>query len=128
MFCVNCGNHIPDDAMFCSRCGGRVAAPDISAAAVVPPPRTTRRKTAAAQKTVRIFDWTIPGIAATVLFFAPFGIPAVIAAAQANALARQGDAAAAQKEAECAKKWFFLALGAGIPLYVLIVFLAFLCL
>ena len=32
MFCENCGNQIPDDALFCGKCGNPVKVPEINEA------------------------------------------------------------------------------------------------
>jgi hypothetical protein len=121
MFCPKCGVQNSDSASFCGSCGSPLGAAreSVQTQSAVPalgPPAVPNRLTAAIFATI---------------FFWPLGIPAIVNASHANAEARAGHLAEAQRAVKCAKRWivasflafglsFLLVVGAGIgvPIYV----------
>lgn len=133
MFCARCGNNLPNNVIFCNRCGYRVGTPVTRPESLGTGVRKPRKKpafravrTESTDSAECIFNWLTPAVLVTVFCCLPFGIPAIIFAVRANTLAELGYTEEAKKAAESAKKWHYLALGAGIPLYVAIVFLLYL--
>ena len=92
MYCTKCGQPRPDDAAICPNCGDRVQ--QFAPAAPVP-------------------NYLIQSILVTFCCCLPFGIVAVIYAAQVNSRLAAGDIAGAQQASNRAKTWSWFAFGAG---------------
>ena len=103
MFCPKCGTPVPDNPAFCPGCGNPLAQQY--------------------QQPVQVTNWFVPSILVTIFCCLPVGIPAIVYAAKANGLAARGNYEAAQRAANCAKIWHWVAFGIGLPLQIL-VFLA----
>jgi hypothetical protein len=67
----------------------------------------------------QIYNYLIPAIFTTVCCCLPFGIVSIVYAAQVNGLLAAGNVAGAQKAANSAKMWFWIALGTGIAFQLL---------
>ena len=70
-------------------------------------------------------NFLVPAILVTVLCCVPFGIPAIVFAAQVNGKYQLGDYAGAQDAARKARVFTWVAFGVGIVLIGLFVVLAF---
>ncbi len=69
-----------------------------------------------------INNWLVPSIL-TVFCCWPLAIPAIINATKVNNLQAAGDIAGAQAAADSAKRWTFIALGAGVVIAILYIVL-----
>jgi hypothetical protein len=104
MFCPQCGTSNADTAVTCVQCGRSLqTAPPVvvQPGAVMPPP-------------VHVENYLVFAILVTVLCCLPFGIPAIVYAAQVNGKLQAGDIAGAQAASKNAKMWCWIAFGVGI--------------
>jgi Interferon-induced transmembrane protein/zinc-ribbon domain len=95
MFCTSCGTQLPPGAAACPSCGARA----ISPAAVSAP---------------AINNYLVPAILTTFCCCLPFGIVAIVYAAQVNSKLAAGDIAGAQLSAKNAKMWSWIAAICGL--------------
>lgn len=105
IYCPKCGAQNPDLSTACNACG----------AALANPYQSPERGGAP----VQINNYLIPAIFTTVCCCLPFGIVSIVYAAQVNGLLAAGNVAGAQKAANSAKMWFWIALGTGIAFQLL---------
>lgn len=98
MYCTNCGQPRPDDATACANCGARVQ--KFAPPAAIP-------------------TYLVPSILVTLCCCLPFGIVAIVYAAQVNSKLTAGDVAGAQAASKNAKMWTWIAFVAGILLSIL---------
>ena len=101
MFCKNCGNQIPDGTATCPNCGQEVAE-------------------SIAPQTVE--SHLVFAILTTIFCCLPFGVVAIVYAAQVSSLVSCGNIAGAQQASDKAYKWALAALICGLAsslLYVL---------
>lgn len=99
MVCRNCGRNIPKGAEACAYCGLRHATeplPDI---------RT----------------YLAEAILVTIFCFMPFGIVAIVYAAQVSAFLRRGDVARAKNASKMARIWMNIGIWTGVGLLVVAV-------
>ena len=98
MYCTNCGTQIPPGATMCLTC------------------RTPAPMAAAPVSGVQagINNYLIPAILVTLCCCLPFGIVAIVYAAQVNSKLAMGDVAGAQESARNARMWTWIAFGSGI--------------
>jgi ribosomal protein L40E len=106
IFCTKCGTQNEANAVHCDRCGTLLLRPQpsgISAGAEVP-------------------NYLVQAILATIFCCVPFGIPAIVFAAQVNGKLAAGDYAGAVETSKKAKRWcwisFWVGLGFGL-IYVI---------
>lgn len=114
MFCPQCGAANPDNAAQCSQCGTAMQP-------LAPPPPAAYGQPAAQGPAVE--SYLVPSILATVLCCLPFGIPAIIYAAQVQEKLQRGDIAGAQQASKNAKTWCIVAVIApfvGLVAYVIL--------
>src|SRR3954470_10856617 len=97
MFCTTCGNQLTPGVDFCPNCG---------AAAI--------RPTTAVQMPMDISTYLIQSILVTLCCCLPFGIVAIVYAAQVSTKLAAGDLAGAQDSANKAKFWCWLGFGLGL--------------
>lgn len=98
MYCSNCGTHNPDNVMQCTNCGqglGQTAAP-------------------AGQIQPQIPNYLVQAILVTLFCCLPFGIVAIVYAAQVNGKASGGDIRGAMESSQKAKTWCWVAFGLGL--------------
>jgi uncharacterized membrane protein YvbJ len=115
MFCRSCGARNDDNATQCTQCGAilqmsgasATAGAGAGAGAVTPPPNNL-----------------VFAIVVTVLCCLPFGIPAIVYAAQVNSKAQAGDMAGALESARRSRMWSWWALGVGLVFIALYAVLA----
>lgn len=88
MYCTNCGNELPPDAIACANCGTGV--PHFP----LPP---------------KIPNYLVHSVVATLCCCLPLGIVALVYAAQVNTKLAAGDEAGAQESSKKAKTWVFAA-------------------
>ena len=118
MFCPQCGTSNADTAITCVQCGRTLqAAPPVAMqpGVVIPPGG------------VQVQNYLVFAILVTVLCCLPFGIPAIVYAAQVNGKLQSGDIAGAQAASKNAKMWCWIAFGVGLGaslIYALIAIIA----
>ena len=95
MFCRKCGTE-NEEGTFCAQCGELLHEADAIGA-----PQ-------------RIPNYLIPAILTTVLCCLPFGIVAIIYAAQVNGKVQAGDIQGAMDSSSKAKMWTWLSFGIGL--------------
>ena len=99
MFCNKCGAPNPDQAVTCDRCGAALGNPYSAPA------------TAGAGQQGPIQNYLVQSILVTVCCCLPFGIPAIVYAAQVNPKLSAGDYAGALAASNSAKMWSWVAFG-----------------
>jgi len=109
MFCPQCGASNADNAAVCVQCG-RNLQPG------APPPVQPGYP---AVPQVYVPNYLVFAILTTVLCCLPAGIPAIVYAAQVNGKLQAGDVAGAQAASKNAKMWCWIALGAGVAIFVI---------
>jgi hypothetical protein len=95
MFCTSCGTQLPPGAATCPNCGTRVITP-------------------APVATPAVNNYLVPAIVTTFCCCLPFGIVAIIYAAQVNSKLAAGDVAGAQQSANNARMWTWIAAICGL--------------
>lgn len=105
-------------SMFCTRCGAKIAhgAPSCSSCGQAIP-----------QYPAAIPNYLVQAILATFCCCVPFGIPAIVFAAQVNTKLQVGDVNGALDCSRKAKMWCWIAFGCGLAgglLYMLLSFFA----
>ena len=99
MVCPNCGVSNDDNAWKCTQCQTVLQqAPAVMGGG---PPEV-------------IPNYLWQSIVCTACCCIPFGIPAIVYAAQVNTKVAQGDLEGARKSSKNAKMWCWIALGAGV--------------
>lgn len=113
MFCRKCGTENEEDNKNCKKCG-ELLMPIV-------------------QQNLRAEETTIPNhftfaIIATILFFWPTGIPAIICASKVNGFIAEGDLERAKITSKKARNWSILSVIVGLVLiifiFILIIFSA----
>ena len=94
MYCTNCGKPRPDDATVCPSCGARIRRPATQPAQTVP-------------------NYLVQSILVTLCCCLPFGIIAIVYAAQVNTKLAAGDVAGALQSSKNARMWAWIAFGCG---------------
>ena len=97
MFCPNCGTEVNDNAAVCTQCGSALKA----------------------SPTEKIENHLVGAILVTLFCCIPFGIIAIVNAAQVNTKIAQGDIAGAREAAAKAKKWINWSIGIGLVIILL---------
>lgn len=98
MHCTRCGSPLPPGATSCPNCGQPV--PVQAAYAPVPGPT--------------IPNYLVQAILVTLCCCLPFGVVAIVYAAQVNGKLAGGDMNGAMESSRNAKMWCWIALGAGL--------------
>ncbi|HOL16709.1 MAG TPA: CD225/dispanin family protein [Bacillota bacterium] len=118
--CPYCGKTLDAGATFCSRCGKNIASAGSTSV-------TTSQHYQAAGTPPDVENYLVWAILATIFCCLPFGVVAIVYAAQANSALMAGNYELAVKNAENARKWcwvaFWVGLAAGL-IYVLLVFVS----
>jgi len=104
MICKNCSKEIPDDSTFCSFCGATTRSEQL--------PRS-----GPAQKTVP--NYLVQAILVTIFCCLPFGIAAIVYAAQVNSKLQIGDYEGAVQSSDKAKQFCWIAFGLGLVVGVI---------
>ena len=105
MYCTKCGAQNEDVARVCVRCGaalGQIRAYQSYPQTVVP-------------------TYLAQAILVTLFCCLPFGIPAIVFAAQVNSKLTGGDYAGALESSRKAKTWCWVAFCVGLPLQILVI-------
>lgn len=117
MFCSKCGAQNEPGAGFCSKCGAPLAA---QAGTQAPP-------SVAAINIANIPSYLVQAILVTLFCCLPFGIVAIVKAAQVSKMQGLGSYDLALKASGEAKMWCWISFGCGIgAILIYVVFVAFL--
>jgi hypothetical protein len=99
VYCIHCGTANEDSARHCAHCGRELPP-------LAPQPEAVPTYLGAA-------------IAVTVLCCLPFGIPAIVYAAQVRPRLESGDRAGALEASRKARRWTWIGFGAGLATVVI---------
>jgi hypothetical protein len=105
VFCTTCGKQNIDTASHCSQCGNVLLHPQhngkgISVGGSVP-------------------NYLVQAILVTIFCCVPFGIPAIVFAAQVNSKLEGGDYAGAVEASKKAKIWCWVSFGVGLGIGII---------
>jgi ribosomal protein L40E len=101
VFCTKCGTQNDGSASHCVRCGNPLLYPQqFGTGAVVP-------------------NYLAQAILVTIFCCVPFGIPAIVFAAQVNGKLAAGDYTGALETSKKAKMWCWIAFGAGFAFVII---------
>ena len=117
MYCPNCGKQNDDSASFCIYCSKPLpqhSEQPVQQSAPMPAPAPLPPF----EPVVHVPNYLIWAIIATALLCLPFGIPAIIYSAQANAKAALGDFEGAKAAASIALIWCWVASGSGLLYWI----------
>jgi uncharacterized paraquat-inducible protein A len=101
MYCPKCGTPNDDNAWKCVRCGAALQH--------------------APQAPIKIPNYLAQAILCTIFCCLPFGIPAIIFAAQVNTKAAAGDIQGALDSSRKARMWCWIAFAVGVPVQLIII-------
>ena len=115
MFCTKCGKENEAGATHCAACGEVLTQAAPQAAAAAP----------GATQPAQISNYLVQAILVTIFCCLPFGIVAIVFAAQVNGKIQAGDIDGAMESSRKAKMWCWLGfgIGLGIGLIYLVVML-----
>ena len=105
MFCTKCGTKNDDNAFKCTQCGN--------------PLQGYQQSGENPSSRVVISNYLAQAILATLFCCLPFGIPAIVYAAQVNSRYSMGDYAGAIEKSKKAKFWCWVSFWAGLGLMIL---------
>lgn len=114
MFCPRCGTNNSGEATFCVQCGNALREP-----------QQQQRQ----QQLNYVPNYLVQAILVTLFCCLPFGIVAIVQAAQVNSKLQANDQAGALEASEKAKKWCWVSLWVGLSIgaiYFLIIFIGIL--
>jgi hypothetical protein len=106
MHCTHCGTKNDDGAQVCANCGQPLPRP-------APPPPAAPPQ---------VPNYLVQAILVTIFCCWPFGIPAIVFAAQVNGKLGAGDVPGAMESSRKAKMWSWISFGCGlgaVALYLL---------
>ena len=102
MFCKNCGAKLEDNAAACPSCNAKTSEP---VQVCVPKPQVT--------------TYLLPAILVTLLCCIPFGIVAIVYAAQVSTKVAAGDIQGAMDSSGKAKMWCWIGFAIGLAFSIL---------
>lgn len=98
MYCTKCGTQNADGAQVCTNCGQPLPRP-------APPPPAVPPQ---------VPNYLVQAILVTIFCCWPFGIPAIVFAAQVNGKLGAGDVQGAMESSRKAKMWSWISFGCGL--------------
>ena len=116
--CPYCGYELAAEANFCRQCGRELPPAESAITAGEAPPASSATTYTTRPEAVPN-DYLVWAILATILCCIPFGVVAIVYAAQVNSLVAAGNYAAAWQASQNAKKWCLVSLFTGIAVYIL---------
>lgn len=116
-FCTNCGQQIDSGIQFCPHCGTGTQEGGAPATETAPPYASSG--SFGNQPYTHVPNYLVQAILVTIFCCLPFGIVAIIYAAQVNGKLAIGDRAGAMKTSASAKTWCWVSFGVGAGVGVL---------
>ena len=113
MFCTKCGKENEANATNCVECGEALTPVQPQATAASAQPQ------AAAGQPTHVPNYLVQAILVTIFCCLPFGIVAIVFAAQVNGKLQAGDINGAMESSRKAKMWSWLGFGIGLAFAVL---------
>ena len=108
MFCTKCGKENEAGATHCVECGEVLTPAQPQAAAAAQPP-------------AQIPNYLVQAILVTIFCCLPFGIVAIVFAAQVNGKLQAGDINGAMESSRKAKIWSWLGFGIGLGIQLILI-------
>ena len=105
MFCTKCGTKNDDNVSHCLRCGNVLHHP--------------RQFGTGTSEVMRVPNYLAQAILVTIFCCVPFGIPAIVFAAQVNNKLEGGDYTGAVEASKKAKMWCWIAFGVGLGIGII---------
>jgi uncharacterized membrane protein YvbJ len=105
MYCTKCGTQNYDSSLKCVQCGDVLRRP--------------QQFGAGAARTIEISNYLIQAILVTIFCCMPFGIPAIVFAAQVNSKVDSGDYKGAIDSSKQAKMWCWISFGIGLTISII---------
>lgn len=109
MYCPKCGHQNFDDALLCSNCG----------ASFESAPNAPQPEVMAAGSIGAVPNYLVQAILVTLFCCLPFGIVAIVYAAQVNGKVAAGDSYGALDASRKAKTWCWVSFGCGLAVSLL---------
>jgi hypothetical protein len=116
-FCTNCGQHIDSGIQFCPNCGAGTQGGSAPATGTAPP--YSSDGPLGGQPSTHVPNYLVQAILVTIFCWLPFGIVAIVYAAQVNGKLAIDDRAGAMRTSASAKTWCWVSFGIGAGLGVL---------
>ena len=116
MFCTKCGKENEANATHCVECGEAMTFAQPQAAASTAQPQAA--PSASGQPT-QVPNYLVQAILVTIFCCLPFGIVAIVFAAQVNGKLQAGDINGAMESSRKAKMWSWLGFGIGLAFAIL---------
>ncbi len=113
MFCTKCGKENEANATHCVECGEAMTFTQPQAAAAPAQPQ------AAPGQPTQVPNYLVQAILVTIFCCLPFGIVAIVFAAQVNGKLQAGDINGAMESSRKAKMWSWLGFGIGLAFALL---------
>ena len=120
MFCTKCGKENEANATHCVECG-EVLTP-VQPQATVAPGQPQAAPVAPGQPT-QVPNYLVQAILVTIFCCLPFGIVAIVFAAQVNGKIQAGDLNGAMESSRKAKMWSWLGFGIGLGIGLIYILL-----
>ena len=112
--CPHCGSPLPPAARFCTVCGKAIPVETIEGQLTPPPPVPPPLPSALPPVRPYVPNYLVQSILVTIFCCVPFGIPAIVFAAQVNSKLAWGDVDGAIESSNKAKMWGWIAFGVGL--------------
>ncbi|MFC1884601.1 CD225/dispanin family protein [Thermodesulfobacteriota bacterium] len=106
MFCSKCGKENEDVAVHCFACGEPLSQNQPQAPGVSSQP-------------IHVPNYLVQAILVTIFCCLPFGIVAIIFAAQVNGKLQAGDVSGATESSRKAKMWSWISFGIGLGIFLI---------
>ncbi len=116
MFCPSCGAESNELSGFCSKCGKQLGQIEASSSQVAATPK--QNQPVAAQP-AHVPNYLVQAILVTIFCCLPFGIVAIVFAAQVNGKVQMGDHLGALQASKQAKLFSWIAFGIGVGMGVI---------
>ncbi len=115
MFCTKCGKENDAGATHCVACGEVLTAPQPQAVSAAAGPAQISN----------VPNYLVQAILVTIFCCLPFGIVAIVFAAQVNGKLQAGDINGAMESSRKAKMWSWIGFGSGIAVLLIYLVLVF---
>jgi len=116
MFCTKCGKENDAGATHCAECGEVLTPPQPQAAPMATGPAQISH----------VPNYLVQAILVTIFCCLPFGIVAIVFAAQVNSKLQVGDINGAMTSSRKAKMWSWIGFGSGLALQIIILIISYL--